>query len=213
MANSDKDSKDINVNPATPAPVVSVEQLQLLIAQLRVFAEQEEDRQIWEAVDMPTRGEPRGGQTASDRTHQEHADGKGPPPHIAAPQPTALAAGCGVGGHGVGGHGVGGHSGGGPISGGPGGGFPSGGGGGCGGSGGTRPSCGCGPGVDGGSESGVRWYCVTRGRAVGVFAGWPNVSPLVTGVPNAVFQRYPTFAVALAAFVEATTNGTVFLFL
>ncbi|KAH9919304.1 uncharacterized protein B0H18DRAFT_1122563 [Fomitopsis serialis] len=199
MANGKDTGKDVTTNPSTPAPVISVEQLQLLIAQLRVFAEQEEDRQIWEAVDMPARGEQRSDQTASDRAHQEPTDGKGPPPHIAAPQPTALAAGCGVGGSGSGG----------PISGG----FPSGGGGGGGGSGGNRPSCGCGVGVGGGGESGVRWYCVTRGRAVGVFVGWPNVSPLVIGVPNSVYQRYPMFAVALAAFVEATANGTVFLIL
>lgn len=37
----------------------------------------------------------------------------------------------------------------------------------------------------------------------------PNVSPLVTGVPGAIYQRFPSFAVALAAFLDAAANGTV----
>ena len=53
-------------------------------------------------------------------------------------------------------------------------------GGGCGGSGGNggggggsfgRPGP-SGVGPEGGECAGVRWYCVTRGRAVGVFTGW-----------------------------------------
>ncbi|EPT05396.1 hypothetical protein FOMPIDRAFT_1044731 [Fomitopsis schrenkii] len=87
------------------------------------------------------------------------------------------------------------------------------GGGGGGGGGGGIPSCGnCGYGVEG-HGTGVRYYCITRGRAVGVVVGWINVSPLVTGVPYAAQQRYPTFALALAAFHEATERGQVHLVL
>ncbi|KZS99508.1 uncharacterized protein LAESUDRAFT_718634 [Laetiporus sulphureus 93-53] len=65
---------------------------------------------------------------------------------------------------------------------------------------------------DGGScahQPSTRWYCISRGRAVGVFSGWPNTSPLVTGIPGAIFQRYPTFTAALMAFMEAAANGHV----
>ncbi|KAH9913410.1 uncharacterized protein B0H18DRAFT_1126273 [Fomitopsis serialis] len=55
----------------------------------------------------------------------------------------------------------------------------------------------------------VRWYCITRGQAVGIFRDWMLVAPLVIGVPNAVFQRYPTFGAALAAFMRAAENGNV----
>ncbi|OBZ76724.1 hypothetical protein A0H81_03917 [Grifola frondosa] len=70
-----------------------------------------------------------------------------------------------------------------------------------------------------------RWYAVISGRAVGVFEGWyvtfpsslraeltlrrHNVSPLVTGVSFAVFQRYTSRAAALAAFSAALAAGTV----
>ncbi|KZT12200.1 uncharacterized protein LAESUDRAFT_710641 [Laetiporus sulphureus 93-53] len=57
----------------------------------------------------------------------------------------------------------------------------------------------------------TRWYCIVRGRAVGVFAGWPNTSPLVTNVPGSLFQRYPTFNAALNAFIEASANGHVII--
>ncbi|EDR11625.1 uncharacterized protein LACBIDRAFT_314031 [Laccaria bicolor S238N-H82] len=33
------------------------------------------------------------------------------------------------------------------------------------------------------------FYCITRGRDIGVFAGWEHVSPLVIGVSRAVFGR------------------------
>ncbi|KIJ91086.1 hypothetical protein K443DRAFT_135564 [Laccaria amethystina LaAM-08-1] len=33
------------------------------------------------------------------------------------------------------------------------------------------------------------YYCITRGRDIGVYAGWEHVSPLVIGVSRAVFGR------------------------
>ncbi|OBZ68739.1 hypothetical protein A0H81_11113 [Grifola frondosa] len=54
-----------------------------------------------------------------------------------------------------------------------------------------------------------RWYAVTRGRQVGVFEGWSNVSPLVTGVSFAIAQRYSSQAAAQAAFNAALAAGTV----
>ncbi|KZS99511.1 uncharacterized protein LAESUDRAFT_765449 [Laetiporus sulphureus 93-53] len=55
----------------------------------------------------------------------------------------------------------------------------------------------------------THWYCISWSRAVGVFAGWPNTSPLVTGVPGAIFQHYLSFTTALTAFLEAAANGQV----
>lgn len=55
---------------------------------------------------------------------------------------------------------------------GSGGGSGSGGSGGSGGGGGPSHPVPSGVGPEGGECNGVRWYCVTRGRAVGVFAGW-----------------------------------------
>ncbi|OBZ69292.1 hypothetical protein A0H81_10929 [Grifola frondosa] len=54
-----------------------------------------------------------------------------------------------------------------------------------------------------------RWYAVIRGRAVGVFEGWHNVSPLVTGVSYAIYQRYSSRSAAQAAFDAAEAAGTV----
>ncbi|SJL13948.1 uncharacterized protein ARMOST_17399 [Armillaria ostoyae] len=53
------------------------------------------------------------------------------------------------------------------------------------------------------------WYVVSKGRSVGVFKGWQNVSSLVTGVGRACFFRHPSRALALAAFNEALANGSV----
>ncbi|KAK0466894.1 uncharacterized protein EV420DRAFT_1474312 [Desarmillaria tabescens] len=53
------------------------------------------------------------------------------------------------------------------------------------------------------------WYTITKGRAIGVYSGWQNVTPLVTGVGRACFFRYPTQAAAQAAFDEAVCTGVV----
>ncbi|KAK0227530.1 hypothetical protein IW262DRAFT_1454670 [Armillaria fumosa] len=53
------------------------------------------------------------------------------------------------------------------------------------------------------------WYAITKGRAVGVYRGWSNVTHLVTGIGRACYFRYPTQAAALAAFDEAVQVGVV----
>ncbi|KAF8191758.1 hypothetical protein BJ912DRAFT_925171 [Pholiota molesta] len=53
------------------------------------------------------------------------------------------------------------------------------------------------------------YYCVIAGRAVGVFQGWHNVQPLVSGVGHACYKKYPSEADALAAFEEAQKAGYV----
>ena len=40
-----------------------------------------------------------------------------------------------------------------------------------------------------------------------------NVSPLVTGVPNAIFAWYPSFGSALDAFLDASASGHIFIVL
>ncbi|OBZ70080.1 hypothetical protein A0H81_09619 [Grifola frondosa] len=49
----------------------------------------------------------------------------------------------------------------------------------------------------------------TGRQAVGVFEGWHNVSPLVTGVSYAIYQRYTSRSAAQAAFDAAEAAGTV----
>ncbi|KAH9477996.1 hypothetical protein JR316_0010229 [Psilocybe cubensis] len=53
------------------------------------------------------------------------------------------------------------------------------------------------------------YYVVTKGKRVGVFTGWHNVSPLVTGVRGSVYRRYSNEAAAYAAFQEALDAGNV----
>ncbi|KAF6755229.1 hypothetical protein DFP72DRAFT_1067937 [Ephemerocybe angulata] len=53
------------------------------------------------------------------------------------------------------------------------------------------------------------WYCVTAGRQVGIFQGWPTVQPLVIGVRGSCFKKYSSEADALTAFERATAAGTV----
>ncbi|EPT02066.1 hypothetical protein FOMPIDRAFT_1048081 [Fomitopsis schrenkii] len=123
--------------------------------------------------------------------------------------PGPVSGGGGVSGGGNSGDGKG-SGGGGGGGGGNGGGGNGGGGNGCGGG---IPPCGnCGVGVEG-LGTGTRYYCIVRGRAVSVFVGWTNASPLVTGVPNAIFQRYATFALALSAFQDAAERGQVHIVL
>ncbi|KAK0476288.1 hypothetical protein EDD18DRAFT_1366586 [Armillaria luteobubalina] len=52
------------------------------------------------------------------------------------------------------------------------------------------------------------WYSIIKGRAVGVFRGWQNVTPLVTGVSRSCYLRHPTQAAAQAAFKEAIMSGS-----
>ncbi|SJL06449.1 uncharacterized protein ARMOST_09786 [Armillaria ostoyae] len=53
------------------------------------------------------------------------------------------------------------------------------------------------------------WYVVSKGRSVGVFRGWQNISNLVMGVGRACFFRHGTRATAEAAFNEALAAGAV----
>lgn len=74
----------------------------------------------------------------------------------------------------------------------------------------------------------VRWYTVTTGLRVGVFAHWyvlscfeflfiltytyfnrPSVAPFVVGIKGACFVRYNTRAEARAAFFDAISRGGV----
>ncbi|KAH9921601.1 uncharacterized protein B0H18DRAFT_1121296 [Fomitopsis serialis] len=200
MANGGKNNgKGVDRDVPGDSPPFTVEQLQQLIAGLRLLTEQEEDRQLWAAVDNSSaqhvHARLSAGPSAPRRPlpnvhlaqEVQNQDGPAPTrrstPHIEAPQPTPPTAGRTMA----------------PTPGG-----------GC-----HAPCANCcgGTVADGGDSTGVRWYCVTRGRAVGVFAGWPNASPLVIGVPNSVYQRFPTFSSALAAFLEAAANGTVFVVL
>ncbi|KAG6809669.1 hypothetical protein H0H92_015234 [Tricholoma furcatifolium] len=57
----------------------------------------------------------------------------------------------------------------------------------------------------------TRWYCVTRGTAIGVIPHWENVGPHVQGVSNASFARYPSRALAEEAFARAVLRGNVML--
>ncbi|KAK0479476.1 hypothetical protein EDD18DRAFT_1364174 [Armillaria luteobubalina] len=52
------------------------------------------------------------------------------------------------------------------------------------------------------------WYSVSKGRAVGIFRGWQNVTPLVTGVSQSCYLHHPTQAAAQAAFKEAIMGGS-----
>ncbi|KAK0436518.1 hypothetical protein EV421DRAFT_1907860 [Armillaria borealis] len=53
------------------------------------------------------------------------------------------------------------------------------------------------------------WYVVSKGRSIGIYRGWQNVSSLVTGVRRACFFRCGTHAAAQAAFDEALAAGAV----
>ncbi|KAF5340046.1 hypothetical protein D9611_012393 [Ephemerocybe angulata] len=54
-----------------------------------------------------------------------------------------------------------------------------------------------------------RFYTVTRGIRVGVFGGWMNTSPNVTGVPAASYTRHRTLQAAYEAYVSAYNSGIV----
>ncbi|KAF6743292.1 hypothetical protein DFP72DRAFT_858996 [Ephemerocybe angulata] len=53
------------------------------------------------------------------------------------------------------------------------------------------------------------WYVITAGREVGVFSGWHNVQPLVSGVSSACYKKWPSEAAARAVFQEALDAKTV----
>ncbi|SJL12492.1 uncharacterized protein ARMOST_15919 [Armillaria ostoyae] len=59
------------------------------------------------------------------------------------------------------------------------------------------------------SASDGSWYTVSKGLAVGVFRGWQNVSPLVTGVGRACYFRHSSQAAAQEAFNQAVATGAV----
>ncbi|TFY53687.1 hypothetical protein EVJ58_g9313 [Rhodofomes roseus] len=61
-----------------------------------------------------------------------------------------------------------------------------------------------------GSSTGkLRWYSITKGKAIGVFCDWAIVGPLVLNVPGAMYSRYPTFSAALMSFMGAVDRGHV----
>ncbi|EDQ99033.1 uncharacterized protein LACBIDRAFT_317738 [Laccaria bicolor S238N-H82] len=51
------------------------------------------------------------------------------------------------------------------------------------------------------------FYVVTRGRNIGVFSGWENVSPLVTGVSHAVYSRVSSIAEGHARMAMARASS------
>ncbi|KAF5326563.1 hypothetical protein D9611_000751 [Ephemerocybe angulata] len=54
-----------------------------------------------------------------------------------------------------------------------------------------------------------RYYVVTKGIRVGVFGGWANTSPYVTGVASASFSRHRTLQSAYTAYGYAWSRGAV----
>ncbi|TBU36308.1 hypothetical protein BD309DRAFT_985031 [Dichomitus squalens] len=54
-----------------------------------------------------------------------------------------------------------------------------------------------------------KWYVVTVGRKVGVFAEWVDVAPHVNGVNHAVYKKFPSCAEAVDVYEEAKGNGEV----
>ncbi|KAJ3540081.1 hypothetical protein NMY22_g4448 [Coprinellus aureogranulatus] len=60
----------------------------------------------------------------------------------------------------------------------------------------------CSPGAD-------RYYCVTRGIRVGVYSGWQNTSPYVTGVASASYSRHRSIHAAYDAYCSAYYAGFV----
>ncbi|TEB25841.1 hypothetical protein FA13DRAFT_1796156 [Coprinellus micaceus] len=55
----------------------------------------------------------------------------------------------------------------------------------------------------------AHYYAVTKGIRVGVFTGWQNTSPYVTGVSGAVYARCANLHIAFAAYSEAFGRGAV----
>ncbi|RXW21097.1 hypothetical protein EST38_g4769 [Candolleomyces aberdarensis] len=53
------------------------------------------------------------------------------------------------------------------------------------------------------------WYAVTIGREVGVFQGWTNVQPLVSGVSGGAQKKYRTQQEAEQVFQQALDAGKV----
>ncbi|KAF6742584.1 hypothetical protein DFP72DRAFT_860363 [Ephemerocybe angulata] len=54
-----------------------------------------------------------------------------------------------------------------------------------------------------------RYYIISKGIRVGVFGGWANTSPYVTGVASASFGRHRTLLSAYEAYVSAWSKGAV----
>ncbi|RXW15577.1 hypothetical protein EST38_g10272 [Candolleomyces aberdarensis] len=54
-----------------------------------------------------------------------------------------------------------------------------------------------------------RFYVVSKGRRVGIFGGWVNTSPYVTGVGGAVYIRFSTMDAAVESYTRAFNAGLV----
>ncbi|KAF5316974.1 hypothetical protein D9611_003465 [Ephemerocybe angulata] len=54
-----------------------------------------------------------------------------------------------------------------------------------------------------------RFFTVTRGLRVGVFGGWMDTSPYVTGVSGASYSRHRTLHSAYEAYVKAYGRGII----
>ncbi|KAG2133685.1 uncharacterized protein EDB93DRAFT_1107519 [Suillus bovinus] len=58
------------------------------------------------------------------------------------------------------------------------------------------------------SDAAPPFYYVTRGRKIGVFSGWGNVSPKVLGVSHAIFAKVETIDQGIEALMAAIDAGT-----
>ncbi|KAH9918025.1 uncharacterized protein B0H18DRAFT_1123295 [Fomitopsis serialis] len=184
--------KNVDNPPPDSEPRFTLNQLQQLLDALSLVQEQEEERQMWRDVDNenhPTVSAPLPSSSAAGNSSQGGCGAAAAPGSVPLARPAQSTAGNSGAGRGT---------------------LPA--------AAGSDEHTGTNFGnhhrpiedaESGGSVGTVRWYCITRGQAVGIFRDWMLVAPLVIGVPNAVFQRYPTFSAALAAFMRAASNGTV----
>ncbi|KAH9830537.1 uncharacterized protein C8Q71DRAFT_862543 [Rhodofomes roseus] len=61
----------------------------------------------------------------------------------------------------------------------------------------------------GNNAGGLRWYCITKGKAIGVFPDWAMVGPLTLNVSGSLQRRHATFGAALTSFINAVNRGDV----
>ncbi|KAF5328128.1 hypothetical protein D9611_015155 [Ephemerocybe angulata] len=54
-----------------------------------------------------------------------------------------------------------------------------------------------------------RYYAITKGVRVGIYGGWQNTSPYVTGVASASFSRHRSLEAAFQAYEVAFNRGIV----
>ncbi|TFY57776.1 hypothetical protein EVJ58_g6819 [Rhodofomes roseus] len=201
-----REGKNVDRSAPDSEQRFSLDQLQQLLEALRLVSEQEAERQMWREVEDPshpmTSGLPASGSggnapgagAVAQGGHSGCTDPSdfAPPSRVPAapgPQGTSRVPAAPVIGHSNGNTDVG-HCGGC-----------------CGNCGGYDPHAeDVGPGSSAGK---LRWYSITKGKAIGIFCDWAIVGPLVLNVPGAMYSRYPTFGAALVSFMGAVDRGHV----